>query len=74
MFLFVVTLFSLSDLVTFMVCVTTSFFFSGKIESLSPGRTTFGFVVNLSGVTLFDELDIEDFDIVDIIYMSGEKC
>ena len=34
---------------------------------------TFGFGVNLSGVTLFDEIDREYFDRVELISMPGEK-
>ena len=33
----------------------------------------FGFGVNLSGVTLFDDLDIEEFYRGEQIYMPGEK-
>ena len=62
-----------------------TFFFSGTLEGLGAAtdicalwkflifRTTFGFVVNPSDVPIFDDLDREDFDKGELIYMPGEK-
>ena len=36
-------------------------------------RTTFGFVVNPSGFTIFDDIDREDFERRELIYMPGDK-
>ena len=37
-------------------------------------KITFEFGVDLSGVTLFDDLDREDFNIGELISMHVEKC
>ena len=79
------TLLSLSSLGTVLICTTTYFFFYDSLEGLRPGtslsalltfltfRATFGFGVNLSGVTLFDEPSIEDYDRGELAYISDEK-
>ena len=75
---------SLSSLEAFLICVTKNF--NDKLDVLITGtslsdlytfmifRKTFGFGVNLSDVTLYDDLDREDFDRGELISMTGEKC
>ena len=79
------TLDFLSALGTFMISVTMSEF-SCTIDGLKTGtsistlgtfmifwKTFFG-GFNCSGVTLFDDLYREDFDIEELLYLPGEKC
>ena len=49
--------------------------FSDTLEGLRLGTylTTFGFGVNLSGITLFDDLNREEFYIVELIPIPGGK-
>ena len=80
------TLVSLSFLVNFIICVTNSFPFSDTLSGLRPGtylselitivvfRKNLGFGVNLSGDTLFDNLDKKRFDRGELISMPDEKC